>query len=66
METKAAAQRTGVIIFVVLMVLTIIEFFVGAVENPSLVLLFILALVKAALIVQFFMHIARLWREESH
>ena len=66
MERKAAAQRTGVIIFAVLMVLTIVEYFIGAVENPSLVLLFIVALVKAALIVQFFMHIARLWREESH
>lgn len=66
MERKAAAQRTGVIIFAVLMVLTIVEYFIGAVENPSLVLLFIVALVKAALIVQFFMHVARVWREESH
>lgn len=66
MEKLAAAQRTGIIIFSVLMVLTIVEYFIGAVENPSVVLLFIIGLVKAALIVQFFMHIARLWREESH
>ncbi len=31
-----------------------------------LVLLFIIALLKAAVIIQNFMHIARLWREESH
>ena len=50
---------------VLLAVLTIVEFFV-AVYIESLVLLFIIAVVKAAIIVQNFMHIARLWREESH
>lgn len=66
MDKLKAAQKTGLIIFAVLMVLTIVEYVVGAVENPSVVLLFIIGLVKAALIVQFFMHIARLWSEESH
>jgi len=46
-------------------VLTIGEYFV-AVNLGSLVLLFIIAVVKAAIIVQNFMHITRLWREESH
>lgn len=59
-------MRLGLITFVALMVLTIVEFFIGVSPNPSLVLLFIIALVKAAVIIQVFMHISRLWREESH
>ncbi len=64
-ERKSAAYRLGLITMVLLAVLTIVEFFV-AVYIESLVLLFIIAVVKAAIIVQNFMHIARLWREESH
>ncbi len=64
-EKKAAAYRLGLITLVILAVLTIAEYFV-AVSLESLVLLFIIAVVKAAVIVQNFMHIARLWREESH
>jgi cytochrome c oxidase subunit IV len=64
-EKKAAAYRLGLITLVILAVLTIVEYFV-AVSLESLVLLFIIAVVKAAVIVQNFMHIARLWREESH
>ncbi len=64
-EKKAAAYRLGLITLLILAVLTAVEFFV-AVYMSSLVLLFIIALVKAAVIVQNFMHISRLWREESH
>lgn len=65
-EKKAAAYRLGLVTFVVLMVLTIVEYVIGIQPSASIVLLFIVALVKAALIVQNFMHISRLWREESH
>lgn len=65
-EKKTAAYRLGVITFVVLMVLTIVEYVIGVQPSASIVLLFVVALVKAALIVQNFMHISRLWREESH
>ncbi|MCB8936232.1 MAG: hypothetical protein H6663_12260 [Candidatus Promineofilum sp.] len=69
-ERKSAAYRLGLITLAMLAVLTIIEFFVAvyvqSVYVQSLVLLFIIAVVKAAIIVQNFMHIARLWREESH
>ena len=64
-EAKAAAYRQGLIVFLGLAVLTIVEYFV-AVSLNSAVLLLILALVKAALIVQYFMHVYRLWREEEH
>ncbi|HMT20512.1 MAG TPA: hypothetical protein PKE20_04575 [Promineifilum sp.] len=64
-DKKAAAYRLGLMTLVILAVLTIVEFFV-AIYLDSLVLLFIVAMVKAAVIIQNFMHIARLWREESH
>lgn len=64
-EKKAAAYRLGVMTLIILAILTAVEYAIGVTIN-SAVLLFIVGLIKAALIVQNFMHIARLWREESH
>lgn len=64
-DKRAAAYRLGLITLAILGLLTIVEYVVG-VYLGSLVLLFIIAVVKAAVIVQNFMHITRLWREESH
>ncbi|MFO7537269.1 MAG: cytochrome C oxidase subunit IV family protein [Chloroflexota bacterium] len=63
-EKKIDLYRMGVIVFVVLAVLTIIEFY--AADLNSAVLMFLIALGKGALIVHYFMNISRLWREESH
>ncbi|MCA9953331.1 MAG: cytochrome C oxidase subunit IV family protein [Ardenticatenaceae bacterium] len=65
-EAKASAQRTGLYVFLALLVLTIAESIIGSMATPITVLLIIIALVKAAMIVYFFMHVYRLWREESH
>ena len=65
-ESKARALRRGTWTFLVLMVLTLIEFFVAVAFGASTIMLFLIALVKAALIVWVFMHVSRLWREESH
>ncbi|HFE66229.1 MAG TPA: hypothetical protein ENJ93_03115, partial [Chloroflexi bacterium] len=54
------------IVFIGLMVLTAVEFVIANLPNPSAVLLIIIGLIKAALIVYFFMHVYRLWREEKH
>ena len=62
---KKAAQRLGVYVFIGLMVLTLFEFAVSVYLN-STVGLFITMLLKAALIVYYFMHVYRLWREENH
>jgi heme/copper-type cytochrome/quinol oxidase subunit 4 len=62
---KKAAWRQGNIVVVLLAVLTIIEFVI-AIVSGSIVFLFIVALIKAAIIVQVFMHVYRLWREENH
>ena len=56
-DKKAAAYRLGFITLAILTVLTIGEFLV-AVYMETLVLLFIIALLKAAVIVQNFMQIA--------
>jgi len=65
-EKKAAAYRLGIITAIILAVLTILEYVVSVNLNGSMVFLLLIALVKAGIIVQNFMHIARLWREESH
>ncbi|MCA9966684.1 MAG: cytochrome C oxidase subunit IV family protein [Anaerolineales bacterium] len=65
-ENKAAAMRTGYTVFIALAILTIGEYIVAQASIPLTVPLFIIALIKAALIVNFFMHVYRLWREESH
>jgi hypothetical protein len=64
-DKKAAAYRLGLITLVILAVLTAVEYVVS-IYLGSLVLLFIIAVIKAAVIIQNFMHITRLWREESH
>lgn len=67
-DNKAKAFRRGNITFLVLLLLTALEYFIGIglILNGSLAVLFLVALIKAALIVYVFMHIYRLWREESH
>lgn len=63
-DKKTAALRIGTYVFIGLAVLTIVEYFAS--DLGSAVLLLIIALLKAAAIVYFFMHVTRLWREESH
>lgn len=64
-ELKNSAYRLIFNVFVALAVLTGIEYIVGL-YLPSAVLLFIIALIKGALVVYFFMHVYRLWREDAH
>jgi hypothetical protein len=64
-DRKAAAYRLGLITLIILAVMTVAEYFVSL-YTGSLILLMIVALLKAAIIVNNFMHITRLWREESH
>ena len=64
-DRKAADFRQIYTIFLILVVLTIAEFIVS-ITLESAVLLVLIALAKAALIVHFFMHLYRLWREEEH
>ena len=62
---KAAAFRQGIIVLIALAALTIIEYLIS-ISSGSLVFLALIALGKAGLILNYFMHIAILWREETH
>ncbi len=65
-DKKKAEYRRNIIVFVALAALTLIEFFIAInLESPA-VPLFIIALIKAGLIVNYFMHIYRLWQPEDH
>lgn len=62
---RKAGFRTGIAILLSLGVLTIAEFFLAALG--SIALMFVIMILKAALIMVFFMHIATVWRtEEAH
>jgi heme/copper-type cytochrome/quinol oxidase subunit 4 len=65
-DFKNKAFRRGWIVFIILLLLTAVEFVVGVFLGASIALLFVISLLKAALIVYYFMHVFRLWREESH
>ena len=64
-DKQKSAERTIFNVFIALAILTGIEYYVG-VAFPSPALLMILAFLKTILIVNFFMHVYRLWREEPH
>lgn len=67
-NTKSAKTRSGytigIVIALLLAVMTVIEYFVALVW-PSPVILLLIGLVKAALVIWFFMHVYRLWRPEG-
>ena len=67
--SRTSPYRQIYIVFGVLTILTIVEFIVATADLALVggAFLILIALAKAGLIVQFFMHIYRLWRgEESH
>jgi len=62
----SSAYRTGVMVLLWLAFLTAIEF-VANMIGASTVAMFLIAFIKAAIILQFFMHVSSLWLEgESH
>jgi hypothetical protein len=66
-EKKSIKQQEltqGVSVFVVLAVLTAIEYFLGIAQAPSF-FLWIVALMKGGLVVWYFMHVFRAFREEG-
>lgn len=68
-EIPDGIYRRGFMTFIALAVLTAIEFFAGSedfVANPSTVLLILLAIAKAALVMNIFMGITKLWRGGDH
>lgn len=66
--TEARAQRRGLNAIIVLAVLTILEYFVAiGLDSPSMIvlLLAVVALIKAVVILEYFMHLSKLWTGEG-
>jgi len=63
-DKKSAAFRLSVIVALVLAVLTVVEYY-AALNFPSTVALFLLALFKAVAVLNYFMHVSRLWKQEE-
>ncbi|MEJ5314591.1 MULTISPECIES: cytochrome C oxidase subunit IV family protein [Anaerolinea] len=63
-QEKKMELRRGVLVFVVLAVLTVIEYFLGTHGAPG-IFLWLIALLKAGLVIWFYMHIQRAFREEG-
>lgn len=57
---QLSEKRRGVLVFTVLAVLTVIEY-VLAVNNIPVIVLIVLFLMKAALVLNYFMHFGRLF-----
>lgn len=62
---RKAAYRQGLFVLIGLAVLTAVEFAVAYALEGSAVFLFVLALVKAGVILQYYMHMDRAWGEEE-
>jgi hypothetical protein len=63
-DEKRTAYEMGGNVLLGLTVLTAAEFAFG-VRAGSIIALFILAMVKGGMILNYFMHVARLWSEEE-
>jgi small-conductance mechanosensitive channel len=67
LSSRKAAYRLGLWVLVGLAVLTALEFAAASLLEGSTVLLFVIALVKAGVIIQYYMHLNNVWgTEEAH
>jgi cytochrome c oxidase subunit 4 len=68
-EALVAARRPaylrGIYVFIGLAVLTAAEFGISVALEGSAVFLFVVALAKAGVILQYYMHVGRVWGEEE-
>lgn len=62
----APAQRRGLWVWILLIVLTVLEFILMVARLPGMIAyLLIINLIDAGLIAYYYMHIAQLWRQEE-
>ena len=61
---KLSDLSRGVVVFLVLAVLTAVEYYLGVSQVPSIIL-WVIALVKGSLVVWFFMHVFRVFGSEG-
>jgi heme/copper-type cytochrome/quinol oxidase subunit 4 len=63
-EKKKKDTRLGLVVLVGLAILTAVEFGASNLEAATIAL-FVMALFKAGLILQYFMHVSVLWSDEE-
>jgi hypothetical protein len=63
-EKRGAAYRLSATVALALAVLTGIEYYAG-IHHASTVVMFLLALLKGVAVLNWFMHVARLWTAEG-
>ena len=63
---RKAAYRQGLIVLIGLALLTLVEYVLAVALNGSVGFLFVIALIKAGIIIQYYMHLNRVWDEEAH
>ena len=54
--------RVGLVVFVVLMALVLLEYLIAIVMDKNLIVMLIMNVIDAAIIMYYFMHVTRLWR----
>jgi heme/copper-type cytochrome/quinol oxidase subunit 4 len=59
-------MRIGTIVFLLLAVLTAVEYIIATEMDSNLIPLVLIAQVKAVLIIWYFMHVARTWFSQGH
>ena len=73
-KKKRNAYVVGLVVAIILALLTVVEYYVAILpdlrpdlmQEQSVAGLFLIAFIKAALVVYFFMHVYRLWRPDDH
>jgi heme/copper-type cytochrome/quinol oxidase subunit 4 len=63
---RSAAYSQGIWVGLGLAVLTVIEFVISQAMTNGGVFLILIALIKAVVIIYYFMHVYRLWQAEEH
>lgn len=71
-QKKRNAYLVGLLVAIALAVLSLVEYYIailpelypGTQQSPTA--LFLIAFVKAVLVIYFFMHVYRLWRADDH
>ena len=62
---KLNALTRGVVVFIILAILTVIEYFLAGLGLSAIVFLVLIALAKAGLVLWYFMHLPRVFRSEG-
>lgn len=63
-QKKKSALQQGIMVFLGLAVLTAVEYGISLIEF-STIALFVVSLMKAGLIINYFMHLTSLWSQEG-